>query len=158
MTKANNGKGNNINRDEWETPQELWDTLNKQYRFSFDCCSNNSNKKTLRYSNNFEFIKKYNIIENGLICWMNPPFSKAYKMFKHFFKVVNQGVAIYRIDNIETKLWYIILKKADWIHIFSSRINYEGHKGKGARFGSALIGVGVKKPININGITLKEFK
>jgi len=26
------------------------------------------------------------------VFWMNPPFSKAYDMFKHFFKVVEKGV------------------------------------------------------------------
>ena len=31
--KGNNGKGNIPERDLWETPQELWDKLNKQYNF-----------------------------------------------------------------------------------------------------------------------------
>ena len=38
--KANNGKGNTPLRDGWRTPSELFETLNKQYHFTFDCCSN----------------------------------------------------------------------------------------------------------------------
>jgi len=57
---------------------------------------------------------------------------------------------------METKVWQMILKHCDWIHIFPSRINYEGKEGKGSRFPSALIGFGIEKPNKerINGITL----
>ena len=86
---------------------------------------------------------------------MNPPFSKAFKMFEHFFKVVNKGVCIYRCDNMETKVWQdIILPNASWIFIPNKRIKYEGHEGKGSRFPSALIGFNVEPPKNINGVVL----
>ena len=86
---------------------------------------------------------------------MNPPFSKAKEMFKHFFEVVNHGVAIYRCDNLETSLWQdIILKYATWIFIPKGRISYEGKIGKGFRFPSALIGFNVEPPKDIEGYTL----
>ena len=88
--KANNGKGNNPLRDGWQTPQQLFEDLNKQYSFEFDCCATNENKKCNIFSNDFETI---DIIEK--ISWMNPPFSIAWKMFDHFFKVIKRGVAIY---------------------------------------------------------------
>lgn len=63
------------------------------------------------------------------------------------------GVAIYRCDNMETKVWQeIILKNADWIFIPKGRISYEGKVGKGSRFPSALIGVGVSAPKEIEGV------
>jgi len=37
--KANNRSGNIPERDEWETPQELFNKLDKQYKFYFDCCA-----------------------------------------------------------------------------------------------------------------------
>lgn len=41
------------NRDEWETPKELWDELNDQYGFFIDCCANKENAKTNRYFEDF---------------------------------------------------------------------------------------------------------
>ena len=52
--KGNNGSGNNESRDSWETPQELWNKLNKQYNFTFDCCSNGINSKCNSWTSNFE--------------------------------------------------------------------------------------------------------
>ena len=151
--KANNGSGNIPERDEWETPKELFIYLNRQYKFRFDCCATFNNKKCEVYSNCFETVKKYNI--DIFISWMNPPFSKAKEMFKHFFKVVDHGVAIYRCDNLETKIWQdIILPSADWIFIPKGRVVYEGMMGSGSRFPSALIGIGVYPPLNIDGFCL----
>jgi len=149
--KANNGSGNNPDRDEWETPKELFGLLDKQYNFKFDCCANSDNKKTDMYCNDF---LKGNTTLYGV--WMNPPFSKAKSMFEHYFKVVAYGVAIYRCDNLETKIWQnIIFPNADWIFIPRGRVVYEGMKGKGSRFPSALIGVGVEPPKYIDGKCLK---
>jgi len=140
--KANNGSGNVPARDNWETPKELFDKLNKQYKFNFDCCARDGNSKCKTWSENFEEIEQKYMLHT--ISWMNPPFSKSERMFKHFFKVVLQGVAIYRCDNMETKVWQeVILANADWVFIPKGRISYEGKEGKGSRFPSALIGNGV---------------
>jgi len=125
-------------RDSWETPKELWNKLNEQY--------NN------RY---YEIFEDCDFIHDNLVCWMNPPFSKAYTMFEHFFKVINKGVAIYRCDYMETKVWQkIILPNSSWIFIFNKRIQYEGQEGKGSRFPSALFGFNVPPPKLTNGVLL----
>jgi hypothetical protein len=152
--KANNGKGNIPERDLWQTEQGLFNLLNNQYNFTFDCCANKENTKVYQYSDNFEEIKKENV-EKG-VCWMNPPFSKSLKMFKHFFKVIKKGVAIYRCDNMETKIWQeVIFTNADWIFIPNKRIIYEGMNGSGSRFPSALIGKNVNIHIKLKGVILK---
>jgi hypothetical protein len=153
--KGNNGKGNVKNRDDWETPQWLFEDLNEQYRFTFDCCAHSLNWKCQTWSNNFLMSRG---LEND-VCWMNPPFSKASKMFSHFFKVVTRGVAIYRCDNLETKVWQdVIFKGADWVFIPKGRIAYQYNPslrdGKGCRFPSALIGKGVEPPKELIGVTL----
>lgn len=154
MTKETNGKGNNILRDEWETPQLLFDILNKQYHFEFDCCATSNNKKCSLFTTSFE-----NYPEIIYTAWMNPPFSKAYKMFEHFVKVIHKGVGIYRCDNFETGIWQrIIIPNTDWIFIPDKRINYEGLDGNAARFPSALIGIGLEPPNSLEGRTLREIK
>jgi len=107
--KGNDGTGNISERDLWETSQDLFDLLDDQYHFEIDCCASERNTKCERYFDDFEKEKSV----NG-VAWMNPPFTKAKRMFTHFFKLVEKGVAIYRCDNIETKVWQdIILRYAD---------------------------------------------
>lgn len=153
--KANNGKGNIPLRDEWQTPQELWNKLHNQYNFNFDCCAEKDNTKCKDWTNCFE----ENFLFKNRVCWMNPPFSIAWKMFEHFFKVVKKGVAIYRCDNFETGLWQkVIFPNASWVFIPNKRISYDGLDGDGARFPSALIGVGVDIPKGLSGTLLKIHK
>lgn len=155
--KANDGSGNNPERDKWETPHKLWDELNKQYEFTFDVCASEENSKTEMFCTDFELCKKGSFFAE--CCWMNPPFSKSYYMFKHFFNVVERGVAIYKCDNMETKVWQdVILKHANWIFIPKGRICYEGMKGSGSRFPSALIGVGVPIPELKDGVVLRVYR
>ncbi len=154
--KGNDGTGNIEERDDWETPKELFDLLNEQYEFNFDCCASEKNKKCDFWHDNF---KKVGTEEAGLsdnsIAWMNPPFSKADAMFRHFFEVIKRGICIYRCDNLETKIWQdIILKHATWVFIPKGRISYEGKVGKGSRFPSALIGFNINEPNGLDGTTL----
>jgi len=157
--KGNSGKGNNPLRDEWVTPDWIFKPLDKQYHFGFDCCATEKNRKTSFYSCNFESNLKLpfgNKMFKEPICWMNPPFSKAWSMFEHFFKVVKKGVAIYRCDNFETALWQkVIFPNATWVFIPNRRVSFEGLDGDGARFPSALIGFNVPKPKQLKGIVLE---
>jgi len=149
---ANNGSGNIESRDSWETPKWLFEILHKQYNFEIDCCADGENKKCWFWTSDFQdYIQEKT---DGLM-WMNPPFSKALEMFRHFFKVVRKGVAIYRCDNFETKIWQdVIFPNASWVFIPNKRIAYEGMDGKGSRFPSALIGFNVPVIESLDGITL----
>ncbi|MFW5793901.1 MAG: DNA N-6-adenine-methyltransferase [Bacillota bacterium] len=153
--KANNGSGNIESRDSWETPFFLFEELHKQFNFTHDCCATKENCKCARY---FPDFKKVDYTFTHYVCWMNPPFSKALEMFKHFFKVVHKGVAIYRCDNFETKIWQkVIFPNASWVFIPNKRIAYEGMQGSGSRFPSALIGFNVPVIESLDGITLKPY-
>jgi len=139
-----------MKRDDWRTPQELWNKLHKQYDFKMDCCAVRVNAKTPAYLSDFADFGFVNVMS-----WMNPPFSKAYEMFDLFLSRVWKGVAIYRADNMETKVWQMILSKADWVHFFPYRVKYEGHEGESPRFPSALIGLNVDFPKDLEGHTIK---
>lgn len=59
--------------DEWETPQQFFDTLDKEFHFTLDPCSTDKNCKC---------AKHYTIEDNGLLklwrgerVFMNPPYS-----------------------------------------------------------------------------------
>lgn len=148
--RGNDGTGNVEERDDWQTPQWLFDKLDNQYNLEYDCCATAINSKCHNFAT--DFLDKTKIYCNA---WMNPPFSKAREMFEHFFKIVKKGVCIYRCDNLETALWQeVIFKHANWILIPKGRISYEGKVGKGSRFPSALIGFNVEPPKEVDGVIL----
>jgi len=153
--QGNDGTGNVIERDDWQTPQWLFELLDKEYNFVFDCCADIDNHKCHFYSDDF---LNWNM-KGDNVYWMNPPFTKVEAMFKQFFKIAERGVAIYRCDNMETKVWQeVILENANWIVIPKGRINYEGKTGKGSRFPSALIGIGLPPFEMENATTFKIVK
>jgi len=159
--KGNDGTGNNESRDLWRTEQKLWEKLNKQYGFKFDCCANKINTKCNDYSNNFEEINLIDLVDK--VCWMNPPFSNAYRMFAHYSQVVQKGICIFRCDNMETKVWQeIILKHCNWVFIPKGRVSYTPFdiniRGGMTRFPSALIGFNVEPPEDIEGTCLSINK
>ena len=63
------------NSDEWETPQDLYDELDREFHFTLDPCCSEENRKCTKY-----FTKA----ENGLMqswggqtVFCNPPYSQA---------------------------------------------------------------------------------
>lgn len=60
----------------WETPQELFDTLDKEFHFTLDVCALPENAKCLRF---------YTPEDDGLsqpwegVCWCNPPYGRQVK-------------------------------------------------------------------------------
>lgn len=65
--------------DMWETPQWLFDELNKEFHFEIDVCATIENKKC----NNWLGYGPGDIFTDGLkhnwgnmVCWMNPPYGR----------------------------------------------------------------------------------
>ena len=63
------------NTPEWETPQDLFNELNKEFNFVLDVCATKENAKCKRY-----FTKEDNGLEQVwdiIGCnWMNPPYGR----------------------------------------------------------------------------------
>ena len=65
------------NRDDWETPQTLFDYLNSRFEFTLDPCSNGSNAKCARF-----FTQETNGLERSWeneIVFCNPPYGRSIK-------------------------------------------------------------------------------
>lgn len=62
------------NRDDWETPQSLFDELDKEFNFTLDPCSSKKNHKCVKF-----YTEEDNGLEKdweGEIVFCNPPYSK----------------------------------------------------------------------------------
>ena len=61
------------NSEEWGTPQELFNRLNKEFNFTIDICASKENTKCPKYYTKEEDALKQ---EWGGVIWMNPPYGR----------------------------------------------------------------------------------
>ena len=140
--------------DNWRTPQVLWDTLHAQYGFTIDLCACDKDTKTTTYISNLGI----ELVPKDAIAWINPPFSKVKQLLPIVLNDNYPVVGIYRADNFEAKIWQEqLLKKADWVFLFSGRVRYEDPFGtrQSPMFPSALWGRGLPEPTGLQGVCVR---
>lgn len=123
--------------DNWETPQELFDKLNKEFRFGFDVCADVDNTKC--------GINHYDKSEDGLIQdwshtyskWMNPPYGR--EIGKWIKKASENPMTVCLLPSrIDTKWFHeYILGKAE-IRFIKGRLKFGGNKNS-APFPSMVV-------------------
>ena len=123
--------------DLWATPQEFFDKLDKEHRFTLDVCATDENAKCDDY---------YTVEDNGLIqpwtgiVWMNPPYGrtighwmkKAYESAQGGAKVVCLVPA-----RTDTAWWHDYAMKGT-IEFIRGRLKFGGNKNS-APFPSAVV-------------------
>lgn len=87
--------------DEWETPQDFFDELNKEFGFTLDVCATAKNKKCERWFASPLDNQIYGCIVDGLInewahevCWMNPPYSQIGKWMQKAYEESLYGATV----------------------------------------------------------------
>jgi len=72
MGKINSGLMSSAT-DEWATPLDLFQELDREFGFTLDVCADDWNHKTLRY-----FDKTADGLSQNWegVCWMNPPYGR----------------------------------------------------------------------------------
>lgn len=126
------------NRDDWETPLELFSQLDAIYHFDLDVCALPHNAKCDKY---------YTPDDDGLskpwegTCWMNPPYGrqigrwmeKAYKS-----SLVGATVVCLVPSRTDTAWWHDYAMRASKITYIRGRIKFVGAK-HGAPFPCAIV-------------------
>lgn len=116
------------NRDDWETPLELFKQLDAIYHFDLDVCALPHNAKCDKY---------YTPDDDGLskpwegTCWMNPPYGrqigrwmeKAYKS-----SLVGATVVCLVPSRTDTAWWHDYAMRASKITYIRGRIKFVGAK------------------------------
>lgn len=123
--------------DLWETPQDIFDKLNSEFRFELDVCAIPENAKCINYFTPEQdgLTKEW----NGT-CWMNPPYGreiiywirKAYESSKNGVTVVCLVPA-----RTDTKWWHDYVMKGE-IRFIRGRLKFGGQKNS-APFPSAIV-------------------
>ena len=121
-------KGNGIflhQSDEWETPKEIFEVLDKEFHFTLDPCATKENAKCERY---------YTIEEDGLtkdwggeVVYCNPPYSKIKDWVKKSYEESckeNTIVVLLIPSRTDTKYFHEYIYHRSEIRFFRGRIKF----------------------------------
>ena len=140
------------NSEEWGTPQELFNRLNKEFNFTIDICASKENTKCPKYYTKEEDALKQ---EWGGVIWMNPPYGRQIgNWVKKAKEIARQGkatVVCLLPARTDTAWWHDYAMKADEIRFIKGRLKCGDGKGS-APFPSAIVifKKGSTSPIRIN--------
>ena len=143
--------------DEWETPQELFDELDREFNFTLDPCATDENHKCRKY---------FTIKDDGLskdwsndIVFMNLPYGRQIKNWikKAYEESLRGAVVVCLIPaRTDTNYWHkFIFNKAE-VRFLKGRIKFQNrllpswkkdgtHKTSSAPFPSAIVIFGENK-------------
>jgi len=112
-------------KDDWETPVEFFNLLDKEFHFTLDPCASKENAKCKRF---------YTIIDNGLKkswrgerAFVNPPFSNIFEWVKKCYnesRNTNTLVVLILPSRTDTLYWHEYIMKAQQIWFCKGRVNF----------------------------------
>jgi len=127
------------NRLDWGTPQDFFDQLDEEFRFTLDVCATADTAKCERY---------FSPEEDGLLqewtgtCWMNPPYGNEIGgwVAKAYQESRNGAVVVCLIPSrTDTAWWHDYIMKAREIRFVRGRLRFEGGGEASAPFPSAVV-------------------
>ena len=123
--------------DEWETPQALFDVLNREFQFTLDVCATPTNAKCELY---------YTPEMDGLVrpwtgvCWMNPPYGDAITAWIcRAFEVAKTGITVVCLVPARTDTgWWWDCCRFGAVRFLRGRLRFVGAAAS-APFPSAVV-------------------
>lgn len=126
------------NKDDWETPKDLFKKLDREFGFTQDVCANTNNKKCDNY---------FSIQDDGLkqpwfgVAWMNPPYGRGIDKWlaKAYRESHNDCICVCLLPvRSDTKWWHNYVMKSYEIRLLTRRLSFEGSNNK-APFPAAIV-------------------
>ena len=140
-------------KQDWETPKELFDIINKNFICSLDVCCDENNKKCPYYftieDNGLE--KDWNIIPEHVYAFCNPPYKDVEKWLeKGYSQYKNNKVSSVFLIPARTDTIYFhdyVFNKADYLIFIKGRVKFLDNKKEiyPAPFPSCLVVYKVNK-------------
>ena len=110
---------------EYETPQEFFDNLNREFKFNLDVCATPENAKCSKF-----FSPDQDALSQEWrgICWMNPPYDKSISLWlKKAYETSQRGntvVCLIQGRSSDTKWWHDYVMKASEIRYIKDRLHF----------------------------------
>ena len=111
--------------DEWETPQDLFDKLNKEFNFTLDPCATKDNHKCFKY---------YTIEDDGLskdwsgeTVFVNPPYGRSIgKWVKKCYEEYLKGTTVVMLipSRTDTKWFHQYIYNKTEFRLLKGRLKF----------------------------------
>lgn len=126
--------------DEWETPQDLFDALDREFGFTLDVCALPDNAKCPKYFTPKDngLIQDWN--RRGEVCWMNPPYGDEIKGWvrKAADTAAEGGTVVCLLPaRVDTAWWWDYCRYGE-VRFLRGRLRFGGGDN-GAPFPSAVV-------------------
>ena len=127
-------------KTDWATPQQWFDYLHLEFKFTLDPCSSHANAKCARH---------YTPVEDGLAqCWadervfLNPPYGRELpKWLKKGYEAARDRGALvvcFVPARVDTEWWHCYAAKASEVRFPVGRVKFTGAES-GAPFPVAIV-------------------
>lgn len=134
------------NSDEWETPKELFDKLDKEFNFNVDAAATDENALCRRYFdkeyNNALDARPWDVYNGDTKVWCNPPYSLCKEFVKKACEEWKRGCKIVMLLPARTDTrWfheYIYQKNGVKVEFIKGRLKFSQSKNS-APFPSMLV-------------------
>lgn len=126
---ANIGVMYSSKSDEWETPQQFYDELDKEFNFNLDVCATDDNHKCQEY-----FTQEDNGLEKswgGYRVWCNPPYSNIEKWVeKAFYETKQEGTLVVLLipSRTDTRYFHNFIYGRTEIRFVKGRLKFGASK------------------------------
>ena len=112
---------------EYETPDEIFEPLNKEFGFTLDVCATAENAKCKKY-----FTKDDDALSKKWegVCWMNPPFGRVMQKFvKKAYEESRNGATVVMLIPVRsnTNWWHKYVMQGE-IRFIRGEVKFKGHK------------------------------
>lgn len=124
--------------DEWETPDDLFRGLDREFHFTVDACANEANRKCSRFFS----PEQDGLLQDweGETVWCNPPYSDIKKWIKKCYyegHKPNTIVVALVFSRTDTRWWQNYVQHRAEVRFVKGRIKFGGKAN--APFPSALV-------------------
>lgn len=106
--------------DLWQTPKDLYDDLNREFKFDYDVCQNGTNGLA-PYLGDY-FTSNY----SHCVCFMNPPYSNPTKFVNRAIELTKDGVVtvcLLKCDT-STKLFHDVFLSKYEVRFLKGRLKF----------------------------------
>lgn len=128
------------NKDDWETPQNLFDELNAEFDFEVDVCADNYNSKCDSYYDEGLNALECDWSKGHTSAFMNPPYGRRIGEFvKKAYDESQKGCTVVCLlpSRTDTKWWHDYCMKGE-VRFIKGRLKFS-NSNNSAPFPSAIV-------------------
>lgn len=118
------------NKQDWETPQWLFDKLNKHFKFDLDSCANELNSKCkMWYTELTDGLKQNWYNDGGRSVFVNPPYNNITQWVKKCYEESQKGCTVVMLipARTDTKVWHEYICKGR-VTLLKGRLKFSNSK------------------------------